>query len=145
MHRVTRSALLPYTARQMYDLVNDVEFYPRFLPWCYEAQVHERSETHQRATLGMSVKPLRKHLTTINVMQPGERIDMRLENGPFRELRGVWLFEALSANGSKVSIDVSFEFSNRILDFSVGSRLEHVFGGLIDAFRERAKDVYGSQ
>lgn len=145
MHRVTRSALLPYAARQMYDLVNQVESYPRFLPWCYEAQVHERSETYQRATLGMAVKPLRKHFTTINAMQPGERIDMRLENGPFRDLHGVWLFEALGDSGCKVSVDVSFEFSSRILDFSLGSRFEHLFGGLIGAFRERAKDVYGSQ
>ena len=144
MHRVTRSALLSYSARQMYDLVNEVEYYPRFLPWCYEAEVHERTEIYQRATLGMAVRPLRKHFTTVNSMRPGERIDMRLENGPFRDLLGVWLFESLGDNGTKVSVDVSFEFSSRVLDFSLGSRLENLFGGLIDAFRDRAKQVYGA-
>lgn len=143
MHRVTRSALLPYTAQQMYDLVNDVESYPRFLPWCYEAEVHERSETRQRATLGMAVKPIRKHFTTVNTMQPGERIEMRLENGPFRELNGVWSFAGLGQEGCKVNIDVRFEFASRLLDFSLGSHFEHLFGGLIDAFRDRARVIYG--
>lgn len=143
MHKINRSALVAYDATEMYHLVNAIEDYPSFLPWCYEAKVLEASDAHKKATLGLSLKGLHKHFTTVNHMRPGERIDITLLDGPFRELQGAWTFQPLGEQGSKVAVDMHFEFSNRLLEFAIGSRFQHMLGGLIDAFRNRAQEVYG--
>ncbi len=143
MHRINRSALVAYDATEMYQLVDDVEDYPRFLPWCYDARVLEAADAHKKATLGFSLKGLRKHFTTLNRLQPGERIEIELLDGPFRKLEGVWTFQSLGEEGSKVAVDLSFEFSSRLLEMAIGPGFQYMISGLIDAFTKRAREVYG--
>lgn len=89
---IQRSALLPYPAQALYDLVNDVASYPQFLPWCSSAEVLESSETHMRASLNIAKGGLSQRFVTRNTLVPGQSIEMNLEEGPFNQLHGVWVF-----------------------------------------------------
>lgn len=100
---IQRSALLPYPARALFDLVNDVKRYPEFLPWCSASQVLEESESLMRAELTVAKGSLSQRFTTRNVLVPGASIEMNLENGPFTELHGVWQFKALGEKACKIT------------------------------------------
>lgn len=104
---IQRSALLPYPARALFDLVNDVKRYPEFLPWCSASQVLEESESLMRAELTVAKGSLSQRFTTRNVLVPGASIEMNLENGPFTELHGVWQFKALGEKACKITLDLT--------------------------------------
>lgn len=143
MGQVNRTTIVPFTSDQMFALVNDVEAYPGFLPWCSAAEVEGIGEDHLIATLTLSVGRLRQSVTTRNTLQPGRRIDMELVRGPLRKLCGAWRFEDLAGKHCRVSLDLDFEFNNRVLKLA----LDKVFGQLtyssVDAFRNRARQIYG--
>jgi len=143
MHAVERSALVTYTAAQMFALVNDVERYPEFLPWCVGAQVQDSSATERTATLRVARGVLRAEFTTLNQLTPGARIQMRLVNGPFRDLDGEWLFNDIAAAGSRVQFRVTFEFRNRLTAAAFSAVFESLCGTIVDAFATRARQVYG--
>lgn len=144
MRRVNKSALVPYPARQMYDLVNDVERYPEFLPWCRGAQVLSQSDSEMRARLDLARGGLHKTFTTRNVLEPGQSITMTLENGPFRHLEGRWRFADLGTDGSKVSLDMEFEFAGALLDLMAGPVFHEISNSLVDAFIKRAASLHGN-
>ncbi|HEX6550498.1 MAG TPA: type II toxin-antitoxin system RatA family toxin [Gammaproteobacteria bacterium] len=144
MRRVNKSALVPYPARQMYDLVNDVERYPEFLPWCRGAQVLSQSDSEMRARLDLARGGLHKTFTTRNVLEPGQSITMTLENGPFRHLEGRWSFADLGPDGSKVSLDMEFEFAGALLDLMAGPVFHEISNSLVDAFIKRAASLHGN-
>ncbi|MGB0712032.1 MAG: type II toxin-antitoxin system RatA family toxin [Gammaproteobacteria bacterium] len=143
MTAIQRSALLSYSARQIYDLVDDIESYPQFLPWCRTSRVHERGDDECRATVELAKGAVSKSFTTVNRLRPGHMIEMRLVDGPFKHLHGFWRFEALADNACKVTVDMDFEFSNRLVAMAFGPVFNQVVGSLVDAFVERAKVVYG--
>jgi ribosome-associated toxin RatA of RatAB toxin-antitoxin module len=143
MRSVSRSALVPYTAGQMYALVADVESYPDFLPWCSGAEVLERGENHVVGRVEMRRAGLRKSFTTRNVLREGESIGMELVGGPFRHLEGEWRFEALGDAGSKVTLSLDFEFDSRALDALLGVFFEETLNSLVGAFTDRADSIYG--
>ena len=144
MGRVNRTAIVPFTSDQMFALVNDVESYPGFLPWCSAAEVEDTGDNHRIATLTLSLGRLRQSVTTRNTLQPGRRIDMELVRGPLRQLCGAWRFDDLAGNRCRVSLDLDFEFSNKVLRLA----LDKIFGQLtyssVDAFRNRARQIYGA-
>ena len=107
--RIQRSALLPYPAQALFDLVNDVASYPEFLPWCRASQVLEVSELHMLASLEVAKGSLSQRFVTRNTLQPGQRIEMNLQEGPFTRLHGVWEFKALGDKACKISLDLSFD------------------------------------
>lgn len=144
MRRVNRSALVPYGARAMFALVDDVEAYPQFLPWCDHALVESREEGVVVATIGLHLGPLRKHFTTRNTLRRWESIDMELVGGPFRHLSGGWRFQELTDDGSRVSLELDFEFENRLTNRMVGPLFEQTANTLVDAFIRRAKELYGT-
>lgn len=127
----------------MYDLVNDIEAYPRFLPACTGAQVLARSDDELSARVELSKGGIHKAFTTRNKLQQNTCIEMELVDGPFRHLEGAWRFEALAEDACKVSLDLEFEFSNRLLSMSVGPIFSSFTGALVDAFVRRAHAVYG--
>lgn len=131
-----------HTPEQMYKLVNEVEFYPEFLPWCRSARVLERDELAQRASIEIAKGPLNKAFTTRNTMRPNERIELSLENGPFSKLNGVWQFEPLGDKGCKILLDIEFEFSGRMISLVLGPVFTDICSTLIDAFVKRADRVY---
>jgi len=142
MRRISRSALVPHTAEQMFRLVDDIDSYPRFLPWCSGAEVHAREENKVRATLELKRGGIRKSFTTLNESVYGESISLALLGGPFKYLQGAWNFMALGDQGSKVSFDIEFEFENPVTDLLFSSFFEESCNSLVEAFTRRAAEVY---
>jgi ribosome-associated toxin RatA of RatAB toxin-antitoxin module len=142
---VDRSAFVPYQADEMFRLVDDVDAYAQFLPWCSRSEVLSRTETEVEATLELSKGAIRKSFTTRNTLEPGRAINIELVGGPFRELCGGWQFKALDHAGSKVTLALKFEFESRILDSVFGAFFEDTCNSLVDAFTRRAADVYGDR
>jgi len=140
---VTRSVLLPHTARQMFDLVADVTSYPSFLPWCGEAQVRESGPEGMIATLTIAFKGLRQSFTTRNDHIEGQRIGMRLVDGPFAMLTGEWTFTPLSESACRVDFQLDYRFSNSLLEKVVGSVFDPIAKSFVDAFVCRADQLYG--
>ncbi len=143
MRTVNRSALVPYSAQQMFALVEDVANYPEFLPWCTAAVVHSRGDDHIEASLSLKRAGVSKTFRTRNRTWPGERMDIALVGGPFRTLEGGWQFRQLGGEGCKVSLQLQFEFENRVTDTLFGRYLEESCNSLIDSFTERAHRIYG--
>ncbi|KAA0209339.1 MAG: type II toxin-antitoxin system RatA family toxin [Proteobacteria bacterium] len=144
MRQVERSAIVPFSAGSMFELVADVESYPAFLPGCTSARIHERDGHQVIASIALAEGPLRTEFRTRNVLDPSRSIDMQLEDGPFSSLHGVWVFVPLGPAGSRVSLSVRFAFSSRAIDLLLGPVFEALCNRLVDAFVERARDVYGS-
>jgi ribosome-associated toxin RatA of RatAB toxin-antitoxin module len=140
---ITRSVLLPYSAAEMYALVNDVEAYPQFLPWCRAAQVLSRDEDMVQARIELALRGIHKAFTTCNRLQKNKMIEVRLLEGPFRHLEGYWRFDALSEDSCKILLDMEFEFATWLLDRALGSIFGQIVTTLVDAFRRRAVQVYG--
>ena len=143
MQVVERSALVSYSAAQMYALVNDVDRYPEFLPWCTGAEVHERSPQTQLATVRVARGVLKTKFTTRNTLTPDTEIRMQGVEGPFKDLQGLWRFTQLGERGSKVSFHVDFEFRNRLTAGAFGAVFESLCGNIVEAFTARARAIYG--
>ncbi len=145
MATVKKSALVLYSAAEMYALVEDIEAYPRFLPWCRSTQVLSRNEDEVRATIEMVKGGVHKSFTTCNRMQNHKMIDIRLLEGPFKRLEGYWRFEPLRADASKVSLDMEFEFASSLLRVAVEPVFKQIANSLVDAFCKRAVELYGKR
>lgn len=143
MRNVSRSALVPYSANQMYALVEDVVAYPEFLPWCIGAELHSRDAETIEASLEMQRGGIKKSFTTRNTLRPGIAMGIALVGGPFRHLAGDWQFEQLGEDGSKVSLQMAFEFESRVTDALFGRYFEETCNSLIDSFTKRAHTIYG--
>ena len=144
IHEVKRTALVTYTPEQMFDLVVDVERYCEFLPWVKGAHVHEKTERELRASLTMERAGVKQTFSTHNVMERPNWMSLTLVEGPFRTLDGLWTFTAIGDAGTRVVLDMKFEFSNAIASMLFGKAFEHSIGQLIDAFVARAKASYGN-
>jgi ribosome-associated toxin RatA of RatAB toxin-antitoxin module len=142
MQVVERSALVTYTAAQMFALVNDVARYPEFLPWCVGARVEEVSATERVAAIKVARGVLRTEFTTRNTLQQDARIHMQLMHGPFRELTGEWRFEPIGTRGSRVYFRIEFEFKNRLSAAAFNAVFESLCGTIVDAFVLRAQTIY---
>jgi ribosome-associated toxin RatA of RatAB toxin-antitoxin module len=142
MTQVDRSALVLHTAEEMFDLINDVERYPEFLPWCAKTEVVSRTDEELVATLFLSKGGLNYSFTTRNQLTRPTRMTLVLEEGPFSNLEGVWDFKVLSDEASKVSLNLNFEFSGKIASFAMSKVFNQVATTLVDAFVERADQVY---
>ena len=142
MTTISRSAIVPYSTEQMYVLVNDINSYPQFLPWCRETTILSQSPDEVTARVTISKGGLNKSFTTRNRLLPNKMIEMRLILGPLHHLEGFWRFQALGDSASKVSLDIDFEFSNRILSKTMGPLFNHITIILVDAFTKRAQQVY---
>lgn len=142
MHKVQRSALVRHAADAMYSLVDDIEAYPQFLPWCRSAVVHLRQGPIVEATLELSRGDISKHFRTRNTATNSSRIDMQLIDGPFRHLAGHWTFTQLADAGSKVALHIEFEFSTRVVEVMFGAFFEETCNSLVDAFTRRADAVF---
>jgi len=127
----------------MYALVADVPAYGEFLPWCGGARVDERRSNDLLATIDIAFKGIHKSFTTRNQFVENEWMDMRLVSGPFSHLHGKWTFTELGDSGSKIALDIEFDFSNRVLGAVVGPIFGFISDGMVDAFMRRAESVYG--
>lgn len=142
MTQVDRSALVLHTAEQMFDLVNDVEQYPAFLPWCSGVEVISRSDDELVATLHVSKGGLKYSFTTRNRLTRPSEMTMELVDGPFSSLAGVWGFTALSDEASKVELSLSFDFSGKLSALAMGKVFNQVATTMVEAFVQRAEKIY---
>src|SRR4051794_17853675 len=140
MREVKRSALIAETPAHMYRLVNDIERYPEFVPWCSAARVDSRTDAEVVATLSIKRGPLRAEFTTRNLLEPDQRMLMQFVSGPFRVLEGLWTFSALGELGCRVELEMRFEFANRVAGAIFEPLFEDTAASLVDAFVKRSRD-----
>src|SRR5215831_18328332 len=143
MAGVQKSVLVSHAAERMFELVERVEDYPRFLPWCAAATVLERSESETIARLDIHYRGVRAHFTTANRIERPERIVIALRSGPFRHLDGTWRFTPLGDVGSKIELTMGYEFASGVLERLIGPVFGRIAHTLVDAFVHRADAVYG--
>jgi ribosome-associated toxin RatA of RatAB toxin-antitoxin module len=140
--RVEKSALVPYPAEFMFELVNDVESYPQFLPWCRAGRLLSRDAEELCGEIEVARVGIHQTFSTCNRLYPYERIDLRLREGPFRRLEGTWTFQSLRQDACKVSLSMEFEFAGRLINKAFGVAFGHIADSLVDAFCKRAKELH---
>ena len=144
MAAVHKSVLLAYSAEQMYALVERIEDYPKFLPWCDGAEVRREEDGRVVATIGINYRGVRQSFTTENRNTAPSEIAMKLVDGPFRQLDGEWTFKALRSDACKIEFDLRYEFSNRVFEQLIGPVFNMIANSFVDSFCKRAETVYGS-
>lgn len=143
MADIQRQAIVSYSPAQMFELVNDVEKYPEFITWCVSSEVLYRDDDEVKANLVISGAGLQRSFTTHNRLQTNKMIEIRLVDGPFKHLEGFWRFDNLEEQGTRVALDLEFEFAGHFLDFAFGPIFHQMTNSLVDAFIARADTVYG--
>ncbi len=143
MPQIERSALVFYSAQQMFDLVNAVPDYPQFLPGCSSARIVSQTDLDMVAMLTVSKAGISHSFTTHNRLTPNQQIAMQLVDGPFKQLQGGWTFVPLNDNACKVILQLEFEFSSKIIQFAFGKIFSELTASMVNAFTQRAKQVYG--
>jgi ribosome-associated toxin RatA of RatAB toxin-antitoxin module len=143
MRQVIKTVLVPYAAGEMFELVDRVELYPVFLPWCGGTTILAQHADGKTARIDIDYHGVRAHFTTDNRNDPPSSILITLKDGPFRHLHGQWRFRALKADASKVEFDLAYEFATGLLDRAIGPVFSHIANTFIDAFVRRAETVYG--
>jgi ribosome-associated toxin RatA of RatAB toxin-antitoxin module len=140
---VHKSVLLAYSAEQMFALVNNIEEYPKFLPWCGGAEVKQRDGDHVVAALNINYHGIKQTFTTENRNNPPHAINMTLVEGPFKHLDGTWEFKSLRSDACKIEFHLHYEFSNRMLEHIIGPVFSMIANSFVDSFSKRAEQVYG--
>ncbi len=139
---VSKSALIPFSAAQMYKLVDDFESYPDFLPWCRSSRLISRSENEICGELEVARAGISQTFSTRNTLVKNERVDIELIEGPFRKLQGGWKFTALREDACKIELILDFEFSGRLINSAFGKVFSQIANTMVDAFCKRAEEVY---
>ena len=139
---IRRSVLVPYSAEAMFDLIEQAECYPAFLPWCTAAEIIERSDDCVAARLEFSYLSLRFTMQTRNPKRRPEWLQVRLVEGPFKRFHGDWRLVPLADHGCKVAFDLSYQFSEGVIDQVAGAALGRIFGSVVDAFVKRADATF---
>ena len=143
MTTIHREALVPYSSAQMFRLVDDIPEYSQFLPWCASSKELMRDADQVEASIEIAKGAVRKTFATRNRLQKNKMIEMRLLEGPFRHLEGFWRFDSLQdGKACKISLDMDFEFSSRLVSLALGPVFNSITNSLVDAFVDRAKTVY---
>jgi ribosome-associated toxin RatA of RatAB toxin-antitoxin module len=142
IREIKRSALVTFSPEQMFDLVIDVERYPQFLPWVAGAQLHQRSDHDLLASMEMQRGGVRERFTTRNEFDRPSFMTMQLVEGPFRVLHGRWTFTPIGTAGTRVGLEMRFEFGNPVIALLFGKSFEQSCGQLIDAFIARARQLH---
>lgn len=143
MAMVEKSLLIERSSQQMFDLVDDVENYPKFLPWCSQTRVEFRDNKKTVATLHIKYHSVKSHFTTENEKEYPLRMSIKLVDGPFRRLEGAWHFKPLAENACKIEFQMSYEFSSKLFEKIIGSVFGHIANTFVEAFVKRADEVYG--
>lgn len=140
---VHKSVLLPYSAEQMFALVDKIEDYPKFLPWCGGADVRTREGNKVVAMLTINYRGVKQSFSTENTNSPPTSINMVLIEGPFKQLHGTWNFKPLREDACKIEFELHYEFSSRVLEQLIGPVFNFIANSFVDSFCKRAEVVYG--
>ncbi|NUU67029.1 type II toxin-antitoxin system RatA family toxin [Enterobacteriaceae bacterium BIT-l23] len=142
MPQISRTALVPYSAEQMYQLVNDVKSYPDFLPGCVGSRVLESTPGQMTAAVEVAKAGISKTFTTRNTLTSNQSILMHLVDGPFKKLMGGWKFTPLAPDACRIEFQLDFEFTNKLIELAFGRIFKELAGNMVQAFTSRAKEVY---
>lgn len=143
MPNINRSLVVPFTAQQMYELVNDVASYPKFLPWCSATTIHTCAERTLEATIHIAKGVANYSISTINSMIPNKNITMQYKSGPFKSCSGSWQFITIEQNNQcQILFNIEYEFSNKITAIVAAPLFNPITNSLIDAFYKRAVEIY---
>ncbi len=142
MPQISRTALVPYSAEQMYQLVNDVKSYPQFLPGCSGSRILDESASQMMAAVDVSKAGISKTFTTRNILVSNQSIIMQLVDGPFRKLMGGWKFTPIGDDACRIEFQLDFEFTNKLIELAFGRVFKELAGNMVQAFTMRAKEVY---
>lgn len=143
MSQVVKSVLVPYSPAEMYELVDGVELYPKFLPWCAGSELHFRDETTTEATIKIGYMQVQQSFTTVNSKRFPEEMLLRLKDGPFRSLEGYWRFKPLGESACKIEFMLQYDFSSSLFEKVLGPVFGHIANSLVDAFVVRAEQIHG--
>ncbi|MEM9243700.1 MAG: type II toxin-antitoxin system RatA family toxin [Pseudomonadota bacterium] len=138
-----RHVIVPYTAGQMYELVNDVASYPSFLPWCSGTHILDQSDARMTAAIEVSAKGMQRSFTTRNFLTTHEKIEMTLVEGPFKHFSSLWQFKERDDGCCEITFDMSFAFTNRIMTMLLGKLFHRAATSMVEAFIQRADVLYG--
>jgi len=142
---INRSALVPFSANDMFKLVDDIDRYAEFLPWCKSTNVISRDATDNAevvASIEIAKAGINKTFTTRNENVAGTQIELKLVDGPFDHLHGYWRFAPLNEHACKITLDIEFDFSNKLLSMTLGPVFSQICNSLVNAFVSRANEVY---
>jgi ribosome-associated toxin RatA of RatAB toxin-antitoxin module len=142
MKRIARSAIVEHPVRELYALVEDIEAYPQFLPWCREARVRERSAGRTVATLTVGVRGVRYEFSTENSNRQSEAIDMRLLEGPFRHFEAHWRFHALGAHAARIEYSMTYQLASGLVARALAPIFDSIADTMVEAFKRRADQVH---
>ncbi len=145
MTLVQKSALVKFSALQMFELVNDIESYPQFLPWCSGSRIISRGEDFVEAELMINKGGFKKAFSTRNRIDRGGKITVSLLDGPFSSLEGVWRFMPLREDASKISLDLEFEMSGKLASLAFGAVFNQICNTMVSSFTSRAKEIYAAK
>jgi ribosome-associated toxin RatA of RatAB toxin-antitoxin module len=143
MPEVVKTVLVAYTPAQMFRLVDGVEEYPSFLPWCGGTELHHRDDDITEATIHIRYMQVKQQFSTRNTKQFPEAMQLKLKDGPFRALDGEWRFKPLGDAACKVEFTLRYEFSSTLLAKLLGPVFGHIADTFVDAFVRRAEAIYG--
>lgn len=142
MLNISKSVITPFTPAQMYALVSDIENYKNYLPWCPSSQVLKRDGNKITGRVDISYLKVKAHFTTENINCENQRIDLSLVDGPFKHLKGHWLFTPLGTTGCKIEFKLNYAFSNFIIQKVIGTVFEMVIKNIVDSFVKKAHEIY---
>ncbi|BBB22457.1 conserved hypothetical protein [Abyssogena phaseoliformis symbiont OG214] len=143
MHHISKNAIVAYSCEQLYQLVNQVNQYPKFLNWCSDSSILKQSDDQIIASVKINKGVFNQNFTTINTLTPHQRIDMQLKEGVFKHLSGAWVFTKLSNSACKIELNLEFSFSSKLVDIAISPIFTSIANSQLDAFVARAKQVYG--
>ncbi|MBI3141025.1 MAG: type II toxin-antitoxin system RatA family toxin [Rhodocyclales bacterium] len=144
MAEVKKSVLIEYSVEQMFHLVDRVEDYPNFLPWCGGTELIHRDDTKTVAKLHINYHGIKADFSTENDKEPPHLMTIKLRHGPFKHLDGLWLFKPLGGAACKIEFHLRYEFSSRLLEMALGPVFHHIANTFVDSFVRRAGQVYPS-
>jgi ribosome-associated toxin RatA of RatAB toxin-antitoxin module len=143
MHRISKSAIVPYTPQQMFELVNNIDDYSQFLNWCDSSSILNQSDDQITASVEINKGGIKQTFSTLNTLTPYESISMELVDGPFDELSGEWRFEPLGDNAAKIHLNLQFKFKSILIDMALSPVFKNIANSQLDSFVARAKYIYG--
>ncbi len=145
MNKVEKTVLVMHSAKEMFTLVDTIEDYPSFLPWCNQTEVHERTDSKTVGTLYIDYHGVKQSFTTVNSKRFPNSMDIALKDGPFKHLEGRWQFIELSADACKIVFDLQYEFANHLLEKVVSPVFSYIATTFVDNFVAQADKIYGEK
>lgn len=142
MPDIQRSALLPYSSEQVYELINDVSAYPNYLEGCVGVDIIEHSDSVMEARLDLAKAGIKHSFTTRNQLYPPNKVIMELVDGPFEQFAGAWTVTPLSEHACKISLSLSFTLNNKVLAMATKTLFNPIADNLVNAVVKRAGELY---